>query len=271
MSFQTDKEDFNFMVSDIDFVVYRTPNVKWKIENLSNKKSFIIGFAVDGSALYKIDGVKTDIKKGDLLFFQKGQIHSASAKPENPWAYYSIAFDIAFLSSQSIDDTHKIPTVFHVKYFAEYADIFKKLNDTWNAKTTGYILKCRSLISGLLHLLITETQASENRLPHSNVMEKIKYYLIENYTKTFPIKELADIAGMSPSHFRLLFKKYTGQTVTQYQNRLKINKACDLLLSETCNITETAYSVGFSDIYYFSRLFKKIIGINPSAYAKRKL
>jgi AraC-like DNA-binding protein len=271
MSFEQNNDNFNFTVTDIDFVVYRVPNKKWKLDSFCNEKFYILGFAVDGQALYTINGEKTDIKKGDILFFQKGQIHSAVSTPENPWAYYSIAFDISFVSPKEISAIEKIPAVHSVKYFAEYANVFQKLSYVWTAKTMGYTIKCRSLIMELLYLIIQEMQNFGGKLSHSRVIEEIRNYMIENYTKTFQIKDLAQMAGMSPSHFRMLFKKHTGQTVIQYQNLLKINKACDLLQSGVCNITEAAYSVGYNDIYYFSRLFKKTVGVSPLAYVKNRL
>ncbi|HHV97854.1 MAG TPA: helix-turn-helix transcriptional regulator [Clostridiaceae bacterium] len=53
-----------------------------------------------------------------------------------------------------------------------------------------------------------------------------------------------------------------------YTYYIKINKAKDLLLSGECNVSEAAFSVGFENVHYFSRTFKKITGVNPSKYLK---
>jgi AraC-like DNA-binding protein len=87
--------------------------------------------------------------------------------------------------------------------------------------------------------------------------------------ESYSIEELAELADISPSYFRNLFKRVTGLTVTQYKNRIKISKARDLILSGKCNVTEAAKTVGFNNIYYFSRLFKKITCANPSDFIKR--
>ena len=58
----------------------------------------------------------------------------------------------------------------------------------------------------------------------------------------------------------------TGMSAIQFQNQQKIQRAKDLILSQNCNVTEAAQAVGFSDIYYFSRMFRKLTGKNPSEY-----
>ena len=101
--------------------------------------------------------------------------------------------------------------------------------------------------------------------------KQIKNLIAENHARTFSAEILAETVGLSCSHFRALFKKKTGESVIQFQNRLKIAKACDLLKSGSCNVTEAAYATGFSDVYYFSRLFKKITGQSPSHYLKNQM
>ena len=88
---------------------------------------------------------------------------------------------------------------------------------------------------------------------------------------TFSATELAKRSGFSPSYFRALFKEANGLSPLQYQNQIKINRAKELLLSGEYNVTETAESLGFNNIYYFSRLFKKLTGIPPSEYRQKAL
>ncbi|NLY76330.1 MAG: helix-turn-helix transcriptional regulator [Firmicutes bacterium] len=120
----------------------------------------------------------------------------------------------------------------------------------------------------LLYLFIREKDLLSQYIPHFHTIEKIINHIESNFTKTYSVEELARMAGLSPSHFRLLFKRVTGFSVTQYQINMKINKAKDLLISGACNVSEAAYLLGFNNIYYFSRLFKKNTGVNPSDYLK---
>lgn len=259
--------DFNLVVTDIGFVICRPPNAAWHLDKMTNENYYIFALALSGDASYEVDKKEYAVSSGTALFFQKGQEHSAKTSADNPWAYYSVAFDLHFFSDES--EALKLPLIFKVKNFVKYEDILKKLNMTWTAKQTGYILRCRSLITELLYLMVTESTNTAPKSVHSSAIDDITVFLAENYNKNYSPQQLAEMVGISTSHFRLIFKEHTGYTIIQYQNRLKINKACDILLSRACNITETAYALGFNDIFYFSRLFKKIMGISPTDFLKK--
>ncbi|MCB0166075.1 MAG: helix-turn-helix transcriptional regulator, partial [Anaerolineae bacterium] len=63
-----------------------------------------------------------------------------------------------------------------------------------------------------------------------------------------------------------VFKKKTGYAPIDYFIRLKIQKACELLETTDQQVSEIGHSLGYPDIYYFSRLFKKVVGLSPRQY-----
>ncbi len=91
-----------------------------------------------------------------------------------------------------------------------------------------------------------------------------------NISINISLQELSGLAGLSENHYALLFRKQTGFSPVNYFIRLKIQNACrDLDLSDKL-IYEIADGLGFSDCYYFSRVFKKVMGLSPRAYRKRR-
>jgi AraC-like DNA-binding protein/mannose-6-phosphate isomerase-like protein (cupin superfamily) len=82
------------------------------------------------------------------------------------------------------------------------------------------------------------------------------------------LHDLALLAGISAPHYSALFRRRTGFAPVDYFLRLKIQRACQLLDTTEMRVDEIAAALGFADPYYFSRLFKKMMGHSPRAYRK---
>jgi AraC-like DNA-binding protein len=80
------------------------------------------------------------------------------------------------------------------------------------------------------------------------------------------LEELAREAGLSIPYYSALFNRRTGFAPIQYFLRLKIQRACQLLDTTEMRVKEVADEIGCEDAFYFSRLFKKIMGHTPRAY-----
>src|SRR6218665_103234 len=96
---------------------------------------------------------------------------------------------------------------------------------------------------------------------------KGKEYIDSNYTDSLTIEQIARVAGMSEYHFFRLFKQMMGFTPYQYILSNRLNKASQLLKSDY-SVSDVAISMGFPDIFAFSKAFKKHFGISPSLYLK---
>lgn len=95
-------------------------------------------------------------------------------------------------------------------------------------------------------------------------------YIETNHTKKLYLDEIAKRANLSKYHFCKIFKILTDQTVIEYVNTVRIEKAKKLLKKSLFNITEICYKVGFCDISNFNRIFKKVVGISPSEYRENQ-
>ena len=91
-------------------------------------------------------------------------------------------------------------------------------------------------------------------------------YIAENYTKKIKNEDLAALTGFSTDYFRKIFAQVYGISPIEYIHNLRIKKAKELLESDYVSITDIAISLGYENIYDFSRSFKKATGISPSKY-----
>jgi AraC-like DNA-binding protein len=255
----------DIIISDIGFVIRRESDAEWMMENLVNKNYFLIIYALKGKAFYEAGGKNFIVSQGDVMFFNKGQIHSGYADSENPWTYYTAAFNV-MLPDGTACDTLSVPMLTHTSNTEIYHKLYENMYYEWGTHNIGYDLCCRAGISELICRLARENLAEHKK---SSDIENVKKYMMEHFTESFSIKKLAEIANVSQSHFYRVFRENTGISAKRYLNNIRINRAQALLQSGEYNVSEIAGMTGYSDIYYFSRMFKKITGVPPSAFIPR--
>lgn len=96
---------------------------------------------------------------------------------------------------------------------------------------------------------------------------KLAEYMQANLYKNLSLQEIADYFDISPSYICRLFKVYYSDTPISYYNRLKINEAKKMLEEyENIRVKDIAEMLGFSDQYYFSKVFKQQYGVSPIVY-----
>lgn len=111
---------------------------------------------------------------------------------------------------------------------------------------------------------VKESDGSTN-----TVVRSIKEYVLQNYRTEISLADLADTVYLSKEHLSRLFKKETGQNLFSYIMDLKLQEARRLLTETDNTIDDIAFSLGFHDGNYFSKVFKKNIGISPGTYRKQ--
>lgn len=93
-------------------------------------------------------------------------------------------------------------------------------------------------------------------------------YIEEHYHETIRLEDMAALVSLNPAYLSNIFKKETGENFVLFLNAYRIDKAKEILKNTQLTINEVAYSVGFLDGRYFSKSFKKLVGITPKDYRK---
>jgi len=99
-------------------------------------------------------------------------------------------------------------------------------------------------------------------------VKKAIQFIEANLTKPLTLTEVARESGMSKYHFARTFKALTGKTFKEYLNYRRVEQATILLRKGDITVTEVCFQVGFNDLSYFDRVFKKLVGKSPLAYQK---
>ncbi|MGB4659884.1 MAG: response regulator [Mobilitalea sp.] len=103
----------------------------------------------------------------------------------------------------------------------------------------------------------------------SSIISKSKIYMEENFSKDISLDDVSRIVDISPYYFSKLFKEETGENFIEYLTNIRIEKAKKLLQNRDISIKNICADTGYSDPNYFSRIFKKQVGITPTEYRER--
>ena len=93
-------------------------------------------------------------------------------------------------------------------------------------------------------------------------------WIDEHYAEKITLKDLSTVSGINEKYLCRFFKEYTGSTPLDFVNRLRIGKAAESIRAGRQPITDAAYTHGFNDSGYFSKLFRQTMGCSPSEYRK---
>jgi AraC-like DNA-binding protein/ligand-binding sensor protein len=103
---------------------------------------------------------------------------------------------------------------------------------------------------------------------HSSVLRKAHRYIWENFSRKISLDEISKAAGLSAPYFSSVFKEEMGENLSIYLNRLRVEKAANLLIETRNSLNVIAELCGFEDQSWFSKIFKKYIGVSPGQYRK---
>ncbi|WP_434517626.1 bacillibactin transport transcriptional regulator Btr [Bacillus subtilis] len=156
----------------------------------------------------------------------------------------------------------------NVSHIENLAVRLQELAALWNESSQLSQLKCGIEIQSLIYDLFTAS-LSDQADTHSAI-EKTKHYIETHADTKITLAQLSQMAGISAKHYSESFKKWTGQSVTEFITKTRITKAKRLMAKSNCKLKEIAHQTGYQDEFYFSRTFKKYTGCSPTSYMKKR-
>lgn len=254
-----------------------------------NEMEFI--YIKSGEGNVYIDMNLYNICKGDFIMIRKDALHYLINRADYTLQYESIVFDLKLLQSSVIDYcqmnfitpllTNNINLITIIKptdlgylsiisYFNKIIESFRKQNLAFQLEIKGFFL---CLFSEIFSNDYISSNSSNIETENKKVLKlkKVINYININYNKPISIKDLAVIADYSEYHFIRFFKTETGKTCVDFINSFRIEKASNLLKNTTLSVTEISFEVGYENVSYFIKLFKKFFGLSPSVYRKSYL
>ena len=218
---------------------------------------------VSGDAVVHAGASKINITSGDILVINSNEIHSLYS---DNCSYYCLLTDYRFCLEHGIDVT-KIQFNKVVKNSDIY-DVFMKIADEINRKDAYYKTYVKSMVISIFVRLCREysiksTQVSAVEHKQNTTIKKALDYIREHFTEDITIDMISEHVGMSKYYFCRLFKERTGDTVLSYIHMYRCKYARELIRSGY-NVAESSEKSGYTTPYYFSKVYKKYMGVMPS-------
>ncbi|WP_343746299.1 AraC family transcriptional regulator [Chitinophaga sp.] len=148
-------------------------------------------------------------------------------------------------------------------FYKEYQELNNRQSLSVFTETHGILLQ---LVSRFL------TQETFKHMDTGQVPAKILNiisYIQLNLNRDLSVTHLAKKANLHTDYFSRLFQQHTGERPVKYVHEKRIERAQYLMLTTRLTFTEIATQTGFDNVFYFSKIFKKITGISPGTYKKQ--
>lgn len=228
-------------------------------------EEFIFIYCTEGSGTIIVEGKKYILKENQAFCIPQYAGHSYYACEEDPWSILWVHFkgedtkdyplqERRIVSFGSENATNRMHFLFDL--------LFRVLEGNYTLGNFIYI-------SQVLSLILAETYYREK---HNTTQEQNKHvtriirYMQKHLEENLTLEEIAQEFQLSKSYLNAIFQKYTKHAPVDFFINMKMKKACFLLKTTDLYIYEVAQAMGYADQYYFSRIFKKVVGVSPKTY-----
>jgi AraC-like DNA-binding protein len=198
--------------------------------------------------------------------------HNYGAERADPWSIYWLHLTGKQTPSlfQFLGVDHDNPLIY-LPHSSEVLSAFEAIWAAMNAVQTWEKLVQASIRAAYFLGLVQHLQRSKDprRRAGDDAIRQSIAFMTNNLGAEVSLIELAELAGMSVSRYTAGFRQLTNCSPVEYFNRLKVQKACELLRSTTKCVREIGRELGFADPYYFSHAFKNIAGVSPVKFRKK--
>jgi AraC family transcriptional regulator of arabinose operon len=225
-------------------------------------------YCVEGVGRLRIGDARYPVGAGDLILLPQGVAHSYTAARSQPWTLYWVHFQGVstriFLEYLGYRQGRPVRRVGMAPALAA------SFHSLLAVGRTGYSSSAYINAANQLRHLFTQFALEANREQASHPagldLEAIQAYMQDNIHQGLDLDDLAAVAHLSKYHFSGRYKALTGYSPIKHFLHMKIEYACQLLDTSDLSVKAIAAAVGYDDPLYFSRLFRKTMGLSPRDY-----
>ncbi|MFH5187177.1 helix-turn-helix domain-containing protein [Paenibacillus sp. TAB 01] len=236
-----------------------------------------IWLVIKGKGTFTINGTLYPAEPGKFFAFSPGMVVERQTDPEQPLEYYFLRFHYTetyeekeqWIYRSSTESAFPLEGMYTVTNTPQLIYLFEQLDTSWKRRGHMTAMRRKILLLEFFLTLIQDFRAQKIAGDTTAAIELTQDYMVGHYQEPLTLEGLAQMAGLSVSHYSRLFKKFIGYSPIDYLTHLRVDRAKELLVLYDYRLKSIANSVGYTDEFYFSRIFKKVTGVSPRDYAKK--
>ena len=236
-------------------------------------------YILSGACTYNINDKLYHVQKGDLIVCNPNVYHCRILNPGQEVIEFHIGISnilLENLPANTIIPPDSNPVFKIVKYEQEFLKCYNEIISDQEKDEPG----CEPLLKSLVMKLIVLFLREINPEPGKGSAEKLKFnfetydklsvvntivsYINENYMNEISLDKISKNMYLSPVYISKIFKEEVGESPINYLIKVRLSKAMELLKAGNMSVKSVAKSVGYDDVYHFSKLFKKYYNVPPS-------
>ncbi len=230
-----------------------------------------VELVVEGAGTIILNGKRQRLSPGMIFSYGPGVAHTIRTDPRHPMRKYYLDFTgteaAALLAATPLGTGMAV----HIAEPMELVDIYEAIDR--EARGDDEVV-ARQLCATYLRLLLLKIRSRAIEQRHSvprayQTYLEIHRYIEENYHRLHTIEEVAAHMHVTPMYIARLFTRFGHTGAYRFLLRLRMNRAAELIIDDGMLVKEVADYLGFPDAFTFSRAFKRIHGVPPSAVRSR--
>lgn len=227
-------------------------------------EEYIFLYCMEGEGTVWVNDKKYTLTEKEAFCIPRKQKHCYYASEENPWSILWVHFkgdDTQYYPLEEcriVKFTSKTATN-HMLFLFE--SLFRVLDGNYTLGNFIYASQVLSMVMAEAY-----TREKQNEMEGNKHVTNMIKYMSRHLDVNLTLEELSEKFGLSKSYVNAVFVKCTRHAPIDFYIRLKMKEACRQLKGTDLCVYEIAQMVGYKDQYYFSRIFKKIVGVSPKEY-----
>lgn len=223
-------------------------------------------YCTEGKGFLNVEGAPYTVTAGDLLLLPAGIKHRYAADPDNPWTIHWVHY--AGPLAASFNDYMGFDRDTRIRPIGRQPRLLVDFNGLLSVRETGFrtgeLIYASNRLRQLLVAISSNNDDSDQNFQAG--LDIIQNYMWEHLGERLTLARLAELSALSPAHFATRYREQTGTSPIRHFLHLKVERTCQLLDTSNQRFADISRQMGYNDAYYFSRLFKKIMGKSPNEY-----